>query len=60
MSACRCVVRAMCHSPEKKWCHEDASRMMFDALLEENELYLAPEDSAFVKALIMGDPSMCL
>ncbi|KAH9887730.1 HD-domain/PDEase-like protein [Cubamyces lactineus] len=46
--------------PEKKWCHEDASRMMFDALLEENDLYLAPEDSAFVKALIMGDPSMCL
>ncbi|KAI0333467.1 hypothetical protein GY45DRAFT_1352233 [Cubamyces sp. BRFM 1775] len=45
--------------PEKKWCHEDASRMMFDALLEENDLYLAPEDSAFVKALIMGDTTMC-
>ncbi|OSD01974.1 HD-domain/PDEase-like protein [Trametes coccinea BRFM310] len=46
--------------PEKKWCHEDASRLMFDALLEENELYLAPEDAAFVKALIMGDMSMTM
>ncbi|CDO76374.1 hypothetical protein BN946_scf185011.g38 [Trametes cinnabarina] len=46
--------------PDKKWCHEDASRMMFDALLEENDLYLAPEDAAFVKALIMGDTSMCI
>ncbi|KAI8984880.1 HD-domain/PDEase-like protein [Trametes punicea] len=45
--------------PDKKWCHEDASRMMFDALLEENDLYLAPDDAAFVKALIMGDMSMC-
>ncbi|KAI0368467.1 HD-domain/PDEase-like protein [Pilatotrama ljubarskyi] len=45
--------------PDKKWCHEDASRMMFDALLEENELELAPDDAAFVKALIMGEMSMC-
>lgn len=46
-------------SPEKKWCHEDASNMMFDALLVENELDLSPDDAAFVKALIMGDTSMC-
>ncbi|EIW62271.1 HD-domain/PDEase-like protein [Trametes versicolor FP-101664 SS1] len=45
--------------PEKKWCHEDASNMMFDALLVENELDLSPDDAAFVKALIMGDTSMC-
>ncbi|RPD54394.1 HD-domain/PDEase-like protein [Lentinus tigrinus ALCF2SS1-7] len=45
--------------PDKKWCHEDASRMMFDALLEENGLELDPDDATFVKALIMGDRSMC-
>ncbi len=33
--------------------------MMFDALLEENGLRLDPDDAAFVKALIMGDPSLC-
>ena len=46
-------------SPDKKWCHEDASRMMFDALLEENGLELDPDDATFIKALIMGDRSMC-
>ncbi|KAH9853312.1 HD-domain/PDEase-like protein [Lenzites betulinus] len=46
--------------PEKKWCHEDASNMMFDALLEENDLELKKEDTAFVKALIMGDPNLCI
>ncbi|KAI0640534.1 HD-domain/PDEase-like protein [Trametes meyenii] len=45
--------------PEKSWCHEDASQMMFDALLEENGLELAADDVAFVKALIMGDMSIC-
>ncbi|KAI0773622.1 hypothetical protein C8Q74DRAFT_1265659 [Fomes fomentarius] len=45
--------------PDKKWCHEDASRMMFDALLEENGLRLESDDADFVKALIMGDPSLC-
>ncbi|RDX44748.1 HD-domain/PDEase-like protein [Lentinus brumalis] len=45
--------------PDKKWCHEDASRMMFDALLEENGLELDPDDATFVKALIMGDRSIC-
>ncbi|KAI0751780.1 hypothetical protein C8Q80DRAFT_1159278, partial [Daedaleopsis nitida] len=45
--------------PDKKWCHEDASRMMFDALLEENGLELDVHDATFVKALIMGDRSMC-
>ncbi|TBU43954.1 HD-domain/PDEase-like protein [Dichomitus squalens] len=45
--------------PEKTWCHEDASRMMFDALLEENGLELHEDDATFVKALIMGTPSMC-
>ncbi|KAI0666163.1 hypothetical protein C8Q78DRAFT_476791 [Trametes maxima] len=46
--------------PDKSWCHEDASRMMFDALLEENGLELAADDAAFVKALIMGDMSLCI
>ncbi|KAM5540654.1 hypothetical protein V8D89_005685 [Ganoderma adspersum] len=45
--------------PDKKWCHEDASLMMFDALLEENGLELPEDDALFVKAMIMGDPSMC-
>ena len=46
-------------SPEKRWCHEDASNMMFDALLEENGLELDVDDARFVKALIIGDRSMC-
>ncbi len=33
--------------------------MMFDALLEENGLELDPDDATFVKALIMGDRSIC-
>ena len=33
--------------------------MMFDALLEDNGLDLAEDDALFVKAMIMGDPSMC-
>lgn len=46
-------------SPDKKWCHEDASNMMFDALLEENGLELHVDDAKFIKALIIGDRSMC-
>ena len=46
-------------SPGKKWCHEDASRMMFDALLKENDLEMEKDDADFVKALIMGKPDMC-
>ena len=33
--------------------------MMFDALLEENGLELDVDDAKFVKALIIGDRSMC-
>ena len=46
-------------SPEKKWCHEDASNMMFEALLEENGLDLDDDDARFIKALIIGDRTMC-
>ena len=53
------IVLMSYRSPEKTWCHEDASRMMFDALLEENGLYLHPDDASFVKALILGDRSLC-
>ena len=56
----RTALNDMLHtSPETKWSHEDASNMMFDALLEENGLELHPDDTAFVKALIVGDRSMC-
>ena len=53
------IVLMSYRSPEKTWCHEDASRMMFDALLEENGLELHEDDATFVKALIMGEPGMC-
>ena len=46
-------------SPDKKWCHEDASLMMFDALLEDNGLEFDEDDALFVKAMIMGNPDMC-
>ncbi|KAH9936880.1 HD-domain/PDEase-like protein [Epithele typhae] len=48
--------------PDKKWCHEDASNMMFDDLIKflaEKGLDFDPDDARFVKALIMGDRSLC-
>ncbi|KZT13237.1 HD-domain/PDEase-like protein [Laetiporus sulphureus 93-53] len=46
--------------PNVKWRHEDASDMMFDALLKDNELELEERDASFIKALILGDPSKCI
>ncbi|KNZ80826.1 SAM domain and HD domain-containing protein 1 [Termitomyces sp. J132] len=45
--------------PGRSWKHEDASVMMFDALVRENEIPMKAEDEAFIKALISGDPSQC-
>ena len=56
----RTALNDMLHtSPETKWCHEDASNMMFEALLEENGLDLDDDDARFIKALIIGDRTMC-
>lgn len=41
------------------WKHEDASEMMFDYLVEDNNVTIEPEEVRFVKALIAGDPSKC-
>lgn len=45
--------------PGNKWKHEDASDMMFDTLVRENDLELPEDDVAFVKALIAGDRTKC-
>lgn len=45
--------------PGTEWKHEDSSEMMFDALIEENDLVLPEDDARLVKALIAGDPSRC-
>jgi hypothetical protein len=42
--------------PGKKWKHEDASEMMFDYLIADNDIQMPEEDAAFIKALITGDP----
>ncbi|KDQ65179.1 hypothetical protein JAAARDRAFT_168116 [Jaapia argillacea MUCL 33604] len=43
----------------KTWKHEDASEMMFDALVQEMKIDFPPADCEFVKALIAGDPGRC-
>ncbi|KAG6827134.1 hypothetical protein H0H92_013083 [Tricholoma furcatifolium] len=45
--------------PGTTWKHEDASAMMFDAMVRENDIPLDARDNAFIKALIAGDPSQC-
>ncbi|KAG6894799.1 hypothetical protein C0992_004592 [Termitomyces sp. T32_za158] len=45
--------------PGKAWKHEDASIMMFDNLVEENDIRIELQDVAFIKALISGDPKQC-
>ncbi|OBZ71990.1 Deoxynucleoside triphosphate triphosphohydrolase SAMHD1 [Grifola frondosa] len=45
--------------PGRNWTHEEASEMMFDSLLKENELELDDQDANFIKALIASDPSRC-
>jgi hypothetical protein len=45
------------YRPGKKWKHEDASEMMFDYLIADNDIPMPEEDAAFIKALIAGDPN---
>ena len=41
----------------KKWKHEDASEMMFDDLIKQNEIQISKQDADFIKALIAGEPN---
>ncbi|KAF8623166.1 hypothetical protein AX17_007522 [Amanita inopinata Kibby_2008] len=50
------IPRAM---KEIDWQHEDASEMMFDYLVEDNDVQLEEDDARFIKALIAGDPKKC-
>ncbi|KAI0922134.1 hypothetical protein AcW1_004083 [Taiwanofungus camphoratus] len=50
------IPRAM---PNTSWRHEDASDMMFDDLVEQNEIEIDEKEVEFIKALIAGDPSRC-
>ncbi|OCH87676.1 HD-domain/PDEase-like protein [Obba rivulosa] len=45
--------------PGSTWTHEQASEMMFDDLIEQNNLEIDADDVAFIKALIAGDPRKC-
>ncbi|KAJ6473169.1 hypothetical protein C8R45DRAFT_1012504 [Mycena sanguinolenta] len=45
--------------PDKKWKHEDGSKMMFRALLKNNNIPMPEEDVKFILALIDGEPSQC-
>ena len=45
--------------PGSKWQHEDGSVMMFDYLVQDNDITLDVKDEKFIKALISGDPSQC-
>ncbi|KIK56330.1 hypothetical protein GYMLUDRAFT_47095 [Collybiopsis luxurians FD-317 M1] len=46
--------------PGEKWTHEEGSEMMLDFLIKDKNINISPEDVAFIKALIAGDPSKCL
>lgn len=47
------------HSPERKWCHEEGSEMMFDALIKQNPHIAPPQDHVnFIKDLIRGRPRL--
>ncbi|TFK65851.1 HD-domain/PDEase-like protein [Pluteus cervinus] len=41
------------------WQHEQGSVLMFDHMILENDIDIHPDDASFVKALILGDPSLC-
>ncbi|GLB33172.1 putative metal dependent phosphohydrolases with conserved 'HD' motif [Lyophyllum shimeji] len=45
--------------PGRRWKHEHASVMMFDALVRENDIDMSPKDERFIKALISGEPGEC-
>lgn len=43
--------------PGRQWTHEDASEMMFDDLVEKNDIQIDQDDINFIKDLIKGVPS---
>ncbi|KAL4246513.1 hypothetical protein ABKN59_008642 [Abortiporus biennis] len=45
--------------PGSSWKHEDASEMMFDALVAENKIALDEKQQSLIKALIAGEPARC-
>ncbi|KAI0337332.1 HD-domain PDEase-like protein [Trametopsis cervina] len=45
--------------PDKKWKHEDASEMMFDALIKLDHVQVSAREATIVKALIAGESSRC-
>ena len=55
----RAKVTELCRK-DTKWRHEDASEMMFDHLVEDNEIDINDVDRAFIKALIACQPEKCL
>lgn len=48
------------YRPGKKWRHEDASEMMFDALIKQDHVDVSEREAIIVKALIASDPSRCM
>ncbi|KAG8905761.1 hypothetical protein FRB99_008334 [Tulasnella sp. 403] len=40
------------------WCHEEASEMMLDSLVRENDIPLSEDRIAFIKDLIRGEPRL--
>ncbi|KAF8318219.1 hypothetical protein DL93DRAFT_2095395 [Clavulina sp. PMI_390] len=45
--------------PDRKWCHEEGSEMMFDALIKENpHIPISQDEINFVKDLIRGRPRL--
>lgn len=43
-------------SPGSKWSHEDASELMFDDLVKDNDIDIEQDDVNFIKDLIKGEP----
>lgn len=41
-------------SPNYEWKHEDASELMFEAMVQENEIDIPRQDIEFVRDLIAG------
>lgn len=45
--------------PGCQWKHEDGSELMFDSLVESNNINLPLADAQFIKALIAGERGQC-
>jgi deoxynucleoside triphosphate triphosphohydrolase SAMHD1 len=43
------------HRPGSDWRHEDASEMMLDYLVSDNNVDLKPDEVEFIKDLIAGE-----